>query len=259
VCPRINGSMRHCVPLKTFANVVLQTEHLPDLAYIVDGQAYDRDLAAVDDDLLPRLLFEDNMEVFVKYDDSMRGDGVVRITEQECDIDALRSGPDCVIQYPVHQHPALERIVSGSVATIRITTVRGPDGTVQARAGYLRVSRKGESHVSSATHLRIPIEMESGRLTESGYMADWSRVEVHPDSGFSFAGASIPCFEDALRLCVLLHGRSPHLGCIGWDTTVDCNGVVVLLEWNASHNDIKFSEATAGPCFKGLGWENLRV
>lgn len=34
-------------------------------------------------------------------------------------------------------------------------------------------------------------------------------------------------------------------------------GNVGLMEWNAGHNDIKFSEATQGPCFHDLGWEKF--
>jgi hypothetical protein len=29
------------------------------------------------------------------------------------------------------------------------------------------------------------------------------------------------------------------------------------MEWNALHNDIKFSEATQGPCFTDLRWERF--
>jgi hypothetical protein len=29
------------------------------------------------------------------------------------------------------------------------------------------------------------------------------------------------------------------------------------MEWNGTYNDIKFSEATQGPCFADLGWERL--
>ena len=32
---------------------------------------------------------------------------------------------------------------------------------------------------------------------------------------------------------------------------------IQLMEWNGTYNDIKFSEATQGPCFADLGWERL--
>ena len=49
----------------------------------------------------------------------------------------------------------------------------------------------------------------------------------------------------------------PFARSIGWDMIVDNNNEIQVMEWNGSHNDIKFSEATQGPCFSNLGWEKL--
>jgi hypothetical protein len=49
----------------------------------------------------------------------------------------------------------------------------------------------------------------------------------------------------------------PFTSIIGWDVAVDENHNVKVMEWNGDHNDIKFSEATQGPCFSDLGWEEL--
>lgn len=48
--------------------------------------------------------------------------------------------------------------------------------------------------------------------------------------------------------------------CIGWDVTLDDqeNVRIMDMEWNAGHNDIKFSEATQGPCFSDLHREWLK-
>ena len=50
----------------------------------------------------------------------------------------------------------------------------------------------------------------------------------------------------------------PYVRAIGWDVSVDKNDDVHVMEWNGNHNDIKFSEATVGPCFLGLGWEKYK-
>ena len=49
----------------------------------------------------------------------------------------------------------------------------------------------------------------------------------------------------------------PFAICIGWDMIIDTNNEIQIMEWNGSHNDIKFSEATQGPCFSNLGWDKL--
>jgi hypothetical protein len=54
------------------------------------------------------------------------------------------------------------------------------------------------------------------------------------------------------------HARTPLVRCIGWDMTVDHEGGVQILEWNGGHRNIKFTEATQGPCFADLGWTKLR-
>ena len=54
-----------------------------------------------------------------------------------------------------------------------------------------------------------------------------------------------------------LHRSIPFVRSIGWDLIIDINDTVKVMEWNGYHNDIKFSEATQGPCFSDLGWEKL--
>jgi hypothetical protein len=50
----------------------------------------------------------------------------------------------------------------------------------------------------------------------------------------------------------------PYARCVGWDLTVDSDEQVMVMEWNAEHNDVKFSEATQGPCFADLDWQRLK-
>jgi len=38
---------------------------------------------------------------------------------------------------------------------------------------------------------------------------------------------------------------------------IDSSLPVQIMEWKGGHNGIKFSEATRGPCFADLGWEQL--
>ena len=49
-----------------------------------------------------------------------------------------------------------------------------------------------------------------------------------------------------------------HFTIIGWDIIVDDNEKIQIIEWNGEACDIKFSEATTGPCFLGLHWEKYR-
>lgn len=86
---------------------------------------------------------------------------------------------------------------------------------------------------------------------------DWHETKRHPDSGFVFAGNEVPNYAACRETVERLHRRLPVVPIIGWDLTVASDNSVQVFEWNSGHNDIKFSEATSGPCFEGLDWELL--
>jgi hypothetical protein len=98
--------------------------------------------------------------------------------------------------------------------------------------------------------------VETGTLGHIGYTVDWLETETHPDSGVRFAGITVPNYAACRRFVERLHRRSPENTCLGWDLTVDRDGGH-LLEWNSEYAGITFSEATKGPCFRGLRWEAL--
>jgi hypothetical protein len=123
----------------------------------------------------------------------------------------------------------------------------------------MRFGRLNTAWVQSANSVRVPIVDGNGELGRFGYTQDWKRWTAHPDTNFAFAKQRIPRFKDAVETCVKLHASVPHFTIIGWDVTIGDDDTIRLIEWNASHTDIKFSEATTGPCFTGLNWEQLRI
>jgi hypothetical protein len=139
-----------------------------------------------------------------------------------------------------------------------MTTAVDSNGLTSLRSSYLRLGRSDDEHIKSSTHIRVPIDVENGVYAEQAFDTNWLRLERHQDSGVKFSGNVIPSFIACKELVVSLHQKFPFVSCIGWDVAVDRQGNVVLLEWNGAHNDIKFSEATQGPCFTGMGWEKLK-
>ena len=145
-----------------------------------------------------------------------------------------------------------------ALATLRITTVSDLDGRSSARCAYLRLGRAGDTNVRSASHVRVPVDMATGTLFDLGHLADWKPSERHPDSGERFSGKRIPAFAQAVHIAFEMQNHFPELPCIGWDFALDRDGKWWLLEWNAGHNDIKYSEATVGPCFCDLNWAKTK-
>jgi hypothetical protein len=255
--PLKSGDAARVSNLKSFTNRILNTEALPDLAYVIDGIYYSRTFVPVPETDLPALLFEHDDRVFFKADNSLQGRSVSILTQRDFQQKTASRRPDGVFQAPIRQHGFLARISPQSTATLRITTARELDGTVNIRAAYLRLGRASDEIVRSSSHVRVSVDTSTGALAGVGYLPDWRRIEKHPDTGFRFAAQSIPRFDEATRLCRSLHESCPHIACIGWDTCIDEDDKVKIMEWNARFNDIKFSEATMGPCFAGLGWEGL--
>jgi hypothetical protein len=254
VTPHKSGPVAKLANLKTFTNRVLNTPALPDVAYVIDGIFYSRNFTPVPAADLPAVLFEANDRVFFKADNSYQGKSVSIMTKHDLQPRGL---PDGVFQAEIRQHDFFAQMSANSTATIRITTAKELDGSVAVKAAYLRVGRASDDIVKSASHVRVSLNKATGDLADVAYLHDWRRIDSHPDTGFSFSGKTIPHFAEATELCRSLHASCPHIGCIGWDVCVDRDNLVKIMEWNAQYNDVKFSEATSGPCFRGLGWEHL--
>lgn len=254
VAPKINKGIGSISNIKTLSRKIVETDLLPDKYYLIDNVLYDTNYQVITEKEVSEILFSNDNEYFLKKDDSNQGRGVIRITKENFNISELLKHQDAVIQEPIIQAEWFDKIIPDSVATIRITTVKEKDHTTRMRAAYLRVGRKNIETVQSNSAIRIPILDRKGNLGTFGADPEWKRHSTHPDTGFEFKNKSVPIFEKAVIECEKLHQKLPHFSIIGWDVSITEKGEIKLIEWNAGHPDIKFSEASTGPCFTGLDW-----
>lgn len=257
VLPHLHKDIRTVLTLKTFPNLILKTDLFPDLGYYIGGNFYDTDYVVVGPESLFKSIREVHPDVFVKKDGPGRGMGVSKLASGELNQDQFKKLGNCVIQAPVKQHEAFEEMVPGPVATVRITTVKELDGKITVRSASLRLGRQGASWVAADNAVRIPVVSDRGDLDRHCYLQRWIRSPHHPDTKVRFESRRVPRFEEAAAQCVKLHASVPHFSIIGWDLTVTDDSKIKLLEWNGFHSGIKFSEATLGPCLRGLNWERL--
>jgi len=257
VLPVINKELGAVARFKSFSKVVLKTEALPDVAYYIDGIFYNKDFSVTGSHELRKALAISNKAVFVKIDGTHKGQGVIKLPIEELNESRFQRIGNCVIQSEIKQHKFFEDIISGSVATIRITTAKDKSGRIDMRAAYLRLGRKDTAWVRSDNSVRVAITNKNGELDTFGYTQDWRRWLSHPDSGVTFENMVVPKFKEAIEFCLSLHNTVPHISIVGWDIAVSDTETLELIEWN-SNGDIIFSEATTGPCFLGLGWEKLK-
>lgn len=257
VVPQIKGKYGEIADLKGLASALFGTSHFPDKIYYINGLLLSNNYQVLSEKDCKELAFSNSEEIVYKVDNSLQGRGIFFLRKNDFNIKSLESLGNGVIQEKIKQHPFFQEIVPNSVATIRITTAINNYGIISPRASYLRIGRLQDTHVKSASHIRIPINLKTGELYHYGYTTDWRQIEKHPDTNFSFAAKHIPQFSELQQTASYLHKMVPFTRSIGWDIIIDDSNRIKVMEWNGSHNDIKFSEATQGPCFADLDWENL--
>ncbi len=254
VVPKLTKGLAPITNVKSLSRILLKTEALPDIGYYIGGIFYDRDFNVVDPAAFRRMAAPYD-HVFVKRDGGGRGDHISKLRPADLEKGVLAG--DCVLQRPIRQHPLFEQIVAGPVATLRVTTLRRPDGGLSVRGSYLRLGRKDTGWVMSGNSLRLAVLDPDGALDAVGYDSTWRAWSAHPDTGFPFRGLRVPEFRRAAAFCLELHGRAPHMPIVGWDVAVNRDNQIELMEWNGGHCDIKFCEAVSGPHFRDMGWERF--
>lgn len=257
VIRKIQGDYGKISALKPLCNTLFHANVSPDIASFINGFWFDRHFRPIAIGDLENVIFANTDKVICKLDTSYQGRDVFPFEKQDFNAKVVESKGNGVIQKYIRQHKFFNAFVATAVATIRITTVVDNKNTISLRACYLRLGRANDTHVKSVNHIRIPMDMKSGTLHEQGYLANWRTITAHPDSNVSFSDKIIPSYEKCIQLVLKLHEKMPMVRAIGWDVIVDTEGSPVVMEWNGYSNDIKFSEATQGPCFKDLNWNQL--
>lgn len=257
VVPAIKGNHGNISKLKSLSKLLFQTNLFPDQATYINGLWFDSDRNIIPSQKIIDHLFHDQERIVFKPDGGHQGKGIIIFKKADFNPILVEREGNGVLQSYIQQHPFFDAIMPDSVITLRMTTVSEQSGRCSLRAAYLRTGRKSETHVASASHVRVPVST-TGILSSNGFLANWHFVTKHPDTGFIFEDQMIPEFEKCVTVTLKLHKKVPFIRSIGWDVVVDKDCNVKIMEWNGNHNDIKFSEATQGPCFADMGWEKLR-
>jgi len=252
-------SLSRISSVKTFSKTVLQTNALPDIGYYVNGRFYDREFLPIKISYLKKLVAKNFCSIFVKEDNSLRGMGIHVLGAEDITEENFQHIGNSVIQYPVRQHPFFEEFMPDSAANVRVITVRNLNGEIKHSVSYLKFGRQGKPFYQASLAVWVAIIDNAGFLDDHCYLNDFTKLSAHPDTGVKFSKKRIPRFSDCVSLCVSLHQNIPHFPIIGWDLSVDREEKIQIFEWNAGapHPDIKTVQAAVGPCFSGLGWEDL--
>lgn len=243
--------------LRSTNRLFLGQDFFPDIGSYVNGLFLDEKGLFICESKISGELFKNASIVIFKQDVSERGLGIHFFTSTNFETTKIRELGNGVFQTYVKQHPDLAIFSSTSVSTLRITTVSTNSAQIQVRASNLRIGFIGSTHIESERYVVIPVDISSGKYLVPAYRFDWTIATKKDYGGEDFENKSFPKFSEACNLVVELHGKIPYVRCIGWDLVIDEKGEVKILEWNGYNNAIKFDEATQGPCFIDLGWEDI--
>lgn len=257
VVPKLKGVYGKVSCLKSLHATIFAHDSFPDILSYANGLFFDAECQVLYQDSVKAKLFANQERVIFKLDSSEQGKGIFFFDRGSFDISRIHNLGNGIFQRVINQHEVFQEFAKESVATMRMTTVIEDDGTTSLRACYLRLGTGTDTHVQSKSNIRIPIDIKSGVFNEVGFTPDWLEVDCHPTSKVRFQGKVIPAYDECRELVLRLHKRVPYTRCIGWDVTLDDRENVRIMEWNAEHNGIKFTEATQGPCFSDLHWERL--
>ena len=137
-----------------------------------------------------------------------------------------------LIEEPFRQGAELSRYHEPSINSVRLTTLRTPDG-IHIFYPVLRIGKSGNFLCCGAVgSILTGINLDIGVTETVGRNELGERFETHPDSGYPIAGIEIPEWETLCEKAIALAGLFPNLGYIGWDFVWNDEGKWCVMEAN---------------------------
>lgn len=139
---------------------------------------------------------------------------------------------DFLVQPRLANHPALDDISNGALATVRLLTCRNEDGKPEATNAAFRMAI-GNSVVDNFHQGGLATEVnlatgEIGIASDIGVRPDVGWRETHPVSGARFAGRTLPHWQAVVALAVRAHEAFPARVVVGWDVAMLADGAMII-------------------------------
>lgn len=139
---------------------------------------------------------------------------------------------DFLVQPRLANHPALDDISNGALATVRLLTCRNEHGRAEATNAAFRMAI-GNSVVDNFHQggLATAVDMETGVIgiaSDIGIRPDVGWRDTHPVSGARFSGRTLPHWKDVVALAVKAHEAFPQRVVVGWDVAMLADGAMII-------------------------------
>jgi Sugar-transfer associated ATP-grasp len=151
----------------------------------------------------------------------------------------------------IEQSDFCRTIYSQTTNTLRLICMREPNGEPFIARAILRVGTNRSNGVDNFGEggLAANVNLQSGMLDDAieHDMTSPRRPSTyarHPDTGIKITGESLPDWEAARDLALLLMGHMPFLNYVGWDIVLTNSGPV-LLEGN-NYSGVRIAQIQSG-------------
>lgn len=139
---------------------------------------------------------------------------------------------DFLVQPRLANHPALDDIANGALATVRLLTCRNEEGRAEAAAAAFRMAI-GNSVVDNFHQggLATEVDLATGVIgiaSDIGIRPDVGWRDTHPVSGARFAGRTLPHWREVVSLAVAAHEAFPERVVVGWDVAMLADGAMII-------------------------------
>lgn len=165
--------------------------------------------------------------VIVKPRDNYGGKGIFFL---DVDSDAAASDAmqqlnamedTCVVERLIRQTGLLHELNPSSVNTLRLITVRHPDGRIELFQSFMRIGHAGApvDNISSGG-MGFCVDIRSG-VIDVGLDYMGNVFTDHLDTGRRITGIKIPRWDEAVAYCTSAHRYAPEgLKMVGWDVCI---------------------------------------
>lgn len=191
---------------------------------------------------------------------SGKGGGGITCTQfEDGEVKAIRKGSvvplkearavsELIVQEFIVQNEDMSRI-SRSTNTIRAVTIKKKNDEILIIGTYARFG-VGASKVDNLSQggICVSVDVESGRLSDTGFDRLSHRFERHPTSGVLFRGYQIPQWEEVIGLAKRVQESFEFYPLLGMDIAITTEGPMVI-EINSGYDNVDLEQAR-GPILK---------
>ena len=181
-------------------------------------------------------------QIIVKPLDSWCGHGVQKcfvpdeITEQKRLFDTLVKDYSAFLaEECFQQHKAISKLNPDTVNTLRVISIADSKGEIHIPFASVRIGREGAVVDNfCAGGMAASIDTSSGLVVSAAIDGAGKEFLIHPDTGTSIIGYSIPYWKEVLETVRSAAKRLTGIRFIGWDVVIREDGRICLLEGNSN-------------------------